>query len=241
MPPKVPETIKPQKGSDPFCGYKRGLTPLVARHLASLLLGFAMTAGLFAMVPWMIGTAPGKNDLERLVSVQLRELRPPEPEKKEPEPPKVEEEKPPEPEIPMERMMQKPPEVKPLDLPAFRPDLSLSAVAGPTLAPPPPPGPMTYEAGEVDQTPRTLVQMPPVYPFRARRMGIEGWVRVRFLVDTEGRPGSIQILEAEPAGVFEDAVVQAISGWRFEAAVKDGRRVASWVVTPIRFQLGGAS
>lgn len=234
MPPKVPEA----QHTVAWGGIRKtGL----ARPAMSLFFGFFMTGCIFAMVPWMIASPPAKEDLEALSSVQLRELRPPEPEEKEPEPPKLEEEKPPEPEVPMAFPVQRPPEVPPVDMPAFRPDLSLSAVAGPSFAPPPPPRAMTYEAGEVDQAPRTLVQMKPVYPFRAKRMGIEGWVRVRFLVDAEGRPANIQILEAEPAGVFEDAVIQAISGWRFEAAFKDGRKVASWVVTPIRFQLGGAS
>ncbi|MCW7753895.1 energy transducer TonB [Desulfobotulus sp. H1] len=239
MPPKALKEkggsalLYPEKGSGSFFG-RSVLVYVTATGLALLV-----TLGIFAMVPWMIGPPPDASDLERMVSVQLRDLRPPEPEP-EPEPPKPPEEKPPEPDVPMEQIMQRPlPEVPQMEPIPFTPDLRLSAVPGPAIAPPPPAGPMTFEAGEVDVAPRTMVQTPPIYPFRARRMGIEGWVRVRFLVGTDGVPRNIHVLEADPEGVFEDAVIQAISNWRFEAAVMEGRRVAAWVVTPIRFQLGG--
>jgi outer membrane biosynthesis protein TonB len=44
-----------------------------------------------------------------------------------------------------------------------------------------------YGIGEVDSKPGILGQALPPYPHRARRRGVEGWVKVRFLITAEGR------------------------------------------------------
>lgn len=45
----------------------------------------------------------------------------------------------------------------------------------------------------------------PLYPIRARNLGIEGWVMLRFSVDENGEVigNSIQTIEEQPAGYFE--------------------------------------
>ncbi|MCH8479184.1 MAG: TonB family protein, partial [Wenzhouxiangella sp.] len=45
--------------------------------------------------------------------------------------------------------------------------------------------------------------------------GIEGYVDLSFVIDQEGRVQAINIINAEPAGVFETAVVNAFSRWRY--------------------------
>ena len=71
------------------------------------------------------------------------------------------------------------------------------------------------------------------------RLRTEGTVRVRFLVRRDGTVGEIIIEAADPEGVFEDAVRDAVSRWRFEPGRLAGEAVAAWVVMPITFDLSG--
>ena len=64
-------------------------------------------------------------------------------------------------------------------------------------------------------------------------------MQVRFLVRRDGTVGEVIIESAEPAGVFEEAVREAVSRWRFEPGRLAGESVAAWVVQPLRFDLSG--
>jgi protein TonB len=69
------------------------------------------------------------------------------------------------------------------------------------------------------------VRMQPEYPFRARRRGIEGQVLVAFDVTADGATQNIEILEAKPPGVFDEAVLKAVRQWRF--SVDEHRQLAN--------------
>lgn len=63
--------------------------------------------------------------------------------------------------------------------------------------------------------PLKLTRAPkPRYPASAK--GVEGWVRVEFYVTPEGRTERIRVLSSEPAGVFDQAAVDAMEDARFE-------------------------
>lgn len=61
-------------------------------------------------------------------------------------------------------------------------------------------------------------RVPPEYPRRAQRRGLEGYVELTFLVTPDGRvdTDSIRVVEARPGNVFDRAARQAVSQWRFE-------------------------
>ncbi len=64
---------------------------------------------------------------------------------------------------------------------------------------------------------RPLRHDPPRFPERAMRDGIvESKVRVRLWVTPEGKVDQVDVLEATPPGVFDDAVRRALSLWTFE-------------------------
>lgn len=65
-------------------------------------------------------------------------------------------------------------------------------------------------------------RVPPSYPRRAQRRGLEGHVVVEFLIrpDGEVKAGSVRVVEARPRRVFDEAATRAVADWRFEA---DGR------------------
>ncbi len=94
-----------------------------------------------------------------------------------------------------------------------------------------------YSLGDVDSAPGALGQALPPYPRRARRRGIEGWVKVRFLVTKGGRVQNLSVLEESPTGVFHKTVMNTVPRWRFKPARKDGRPVDVWVEQPIHFKL----
>ncbi len=97
-----------------------------------------------------------------------------------------------------------------------------------------------YSLGQVDAAPRAMYQALPRYPRRARQRNIEGWVKVRFLVDKEGRVRNLRILEESPPDVFHETVMETAPRWRFRPATKEGRPVNVWVEQTINFRMDDA-
>jgi TonB family protein len=75
----------------------------------------------------------------------------------------------------------------------------------------------------------------PVYPEAARKKGIEGWVELAFTVTPNGTVENVEVRNASPANVFDDAAVRAIRGWRFEPVERDGEKVAQRAMVRLRF------
>ncbi|MGG4607089.1 TonB family protein [Providencia sp. Me31A] len=81
--------------------------------------------------------------------------------------------------------------------------------------------------------PRALHKQAPVYPERARRLGKEGYVKVRYDIDDSGRVTNIEFVEVSPKGLFERDVKRAMNRWKFE------KQPAKGYVTEIYFKLDG--
>lgn len=60
----------------------------------------------------------------------------------------------------------------------------------------------------------------PSFPRAAQRRGIEGHVVVRYNVSPEGAVTDVEVVEAQPSGVFERAVMRALEGWRYVSATE---------------------
>ncbi len=71
------------------------------------------------------------------------------------------------------------------------------------------------------------VKVAPVYPAAARRDKLEGYVLVEFTVAATGRVEDARVIEAEPAGVFDQAALDAVAKFRYKPRVEDGQAVAS--------------
>jgi len=95
----------------------------------------------------------------------------------------------------------------------------------------------TFAMGEIDHPLIPTVQTPPFYPLRARRNGIEGWVKVSFIVSTKGLVEKVSILSANPKNIFDQAVRRCVMGWRFKPGTVDGVPVKTAVETTVRFNL----
>jgi len=77
----------------------------------------------------------------------------------------------------------------------------------------------------------------PVYPEASRRAKQEGTVLVRVLINEDGHPGNISILESSGFGALDRAAVDALQEWRFRPATVGSTKVKSLVVVPVRFRL----
>lgn len=75
----------------------------------------------------------------------------------------------------------------------------------------------------------------PDYPRIARDSGTEGWVDMEFVVRADGSVADIGVTAAQPAGTFDAAAVAALSRWRFEPVVRDGRAVEQRARMRMRF------
>ncbi|PHM64076.1 transporter [Xenorhabdus stockiae] len=95
--------------------------------------------------------------------------------------------------------------------------------------------PVTSEKSEVQSGPKALSRIDPVYSDRARQLGIEGSVQVKYDIDENGRVKNIEILSAEPKNLFDREVRNAMRKWRYE------KKPATGYVTTIEFKLTGVS
>lgn len=77
----------------------------------------------------------------------------------------------------------------------------------------------------------------PVYPPHALRNGVEGWVELEFTITEQGLVRDVEVLGAEPRGVFESAATTAVGTWRFKPRLANGRPVAQRSVVTLRFNV----
>jgi protein TonB len=85
--------------------------------------------------------------------------------------------------------------------------------------------PQVSMAGGSDRGPVPQVRLEPDYPPQAKDRGIEGWVLFQFTVTKEGRTKDIVIVDAQPKGIWDRNTVRAVSNWRYQPALKDGKPV----------------
>ncbi|NOX34329.1 MAG: energy transducer TonB [Deltaproteobacteria bacterium] len=94
-----------------------------------------------------------------------------------------------------------------------------------------------YSMGELDSPLIPLVKIPPIYPIRASRRGVGGFVTVQFLVTKNGKVEHIKILKARPENIFNQNVIHCVSQWKFKPGTVEGIPVATLARTTIRFKL----
>jgi periplasmic protein TonB len=205
-------------------------------------IALAMNLTLFAIMPYLLQRQPAKPDYEQLVShinvirmqrpdsaVRRKTVKPPESAKKKEEPP------------------SRPPSRQPLQAKLTLPfEINPRLPGGPATLDLPPPATAAFHMsgmqdafglGDLDGPLTPLGRIPPVYPMAAKRRGIQGWVKVKFVVNEQGVVERITIVDAQPAGMFDQSVIRCVSKWRFKPGTVEGLPVKAWVETTIRFEL----
>lgn len=70
-----------------------------------------------------------------------------------------------------------------------------------------------------------LERIAPKYPTRAARKNMEGWVRLSYVVDVEGKVKDIIVHDSSGNKSFEKASIRAIEQWVYSPATKDGKPI----------------
>jgi protein TonB len=108
-------------------------------------------------------------------------------------------------------------------------------------SPPPLPPPDTGSDSEVflafDEPPVLIAFVEPEYPKAAREAGFEGSVRVRVLVDEQGKVIDADILFSDVYPEMEEAAIKAAMKCRFKPAMQQKTPVRAHVMIPFVFQL----
>jgi len=209
-----------------------GARPRSPMVLAALL-ALGVNIFLFALLPGM-RTSPRRSEetlrLRPVTMIRLKEMTPPPP-----------------PEAPKEPEKQDKPLKPRLDLPIDPTPVHTTAAptlkAGPglpeldTTAFNPGPVDMVFGESQLDKPPMPTHKVAPIYPFRAKRLGISGSVTVKFLVEKDGSIRDMEIVGSTPPGVFDRAVLDAVGRWTFNPGEITGEKVRVRVTKIIHFNL----
>lgn len=93
------------------------------------------------------------------------------------------------------------------------------------------------DQSQLDTIPLPTFKRSPRYPYRAKRMGLEGKVTITFIVDKDGKVSDITIINADPPEIFNESVLNAVSAWKYAPGELLGRKVTTLVTTSILFKL----
>jgi protein TonB len=205
----------------------------------------AMTLHAFAGMA-LLSYEPSRQALFAAVPIMVDLITPPRIEPK-PEPP-VEVPPPPKPK-PIPKPVVKAPEpppvlTAPVEAPSPSPILVAPPPPEPAPPPPPAPAPIIAAAPPVVVTPPIftadyLDNPPPAYPSMSRRLGEQGRVILRVLVNAGGSADEIQIRDSSGHARLDNAARDTVRGWRFVPAKRGEVPVSAWVLIPISFRLEG--
>lgn len=122
------------------------------------------------------------------------------------------------------------------NLPAMNPELSPAEVP-PAESPPAPAAEALpeYEVGALSG-PKINGRFSPAYPFKLKKLGREGRVVLRLLIDETGRLVEREVVQSA-APEFLAAVERELAGARFTPALNGGRPVKCLAVLPVTFRL----
>ena len=93
-----------------------------------------------------------------------------------------------------------------------------------------------FDVSEVDQDPKRIVAVRPVYPLNLKMREIEGWVLLFVVIDDKGNVVKAQGWRYSHPDFVRPAI-EAVLKWKFEPGYKDGRPVKVRRIQPISFKL----
>ena len=201
--------------------------PLLRFAIPFVLAGF-VTFGLFYLMQSLIGVEGQLDDSEKIKVVDfVRVKRSEEVKKKEREPPKKEQidDTPPPPDFAMDQSQSM--DGGGLGI-AAAVDTSMGLDTG---------GGFSMASADGDAVP--MVRVPPQYPERALQRGIEGRVLVEFTISRSGSVKNPKVVAYEPSTIFNKAALKAVSQWKYNPKIVNGKAVEQpGVRIAIPFRLG---
>ncbi len=88
----------------------------------------------------------------------------------------------------------------------------------------------------VEEMPKIIKRVPPVYPELAIKANLEGTVYLKFWVDKEGNPRDVSVVQST-ADIFNEPAITAATQFLFIPAYMNAGPVAVWITMPFRFRL----
>lgn len=166
---------------------------------------------------------------------------PPKPPPPKPEPPKKQPVKNPVkkkmPVIPKQAALPKQADLpKPQPIADEQPSVANTAPAAPQVVSRPAPAVVSSEP-RISTGVIPLERIPPKYPARAANRHIEGWVKIEFTITASGTVEKAEVVEAEPAEIFDEAALKAINQWTFKEKIVNGVAVEQRAVQTLQFKL----
>jgi protein TonB len=84
-----------------------------------------------------------------------------------------------------------------------------------------------------------LDNQPPSYPPLSRRLGEQGRVVLRVLVDSNGSAGQVEVRASSGSERLDESARATVRRWKFVPAKRGSEPFAEWVLIPISFKLEG--
>jgi TonB family protein len=103
----------------------------------------------------------------------------------------------------------------------------------PTVGPVLPRG--VLKVGDAVKTPKRLVNAAPTYPQEAIDAKVQGVVVLDVLVDAEGVPSEVQVVQGIP--LLDAAAIEAVKKWRYEPTLLNGVAVPIAMTVSLNFSL----
>lgn len=198
------------------------------RLLVSMLVGIAVTFGLFVFMAELIANSarpPEKGSGPVVIDILVAEKQAKPMTRKRPPPP------PPPPKTP-----PKTPPVEPDPVDNSAPAVNLEAPriqtsgSGGFTAP-------TALSRDGDAQP--IVRIEPKYPIKAARDGKEGWVKMSFTINELGGVEDVTVVDADPKRVFDKEAKRALRKWKYKPKVEDGKAMKQFnQQVVLEFKLG---
>ncbi len=93
----------------------------------------------------------------------------------------------------------------------------------------------TYELKDLDTHPKPLHQVQPKYPYELKKQGIAGWVKLEWVIDSQGNVVRPKVLESSLRD-FEQPAIQSILESKWHPGTKAGKAVSVRVRQRMDFQ-----
>lgn len=203
----------------------------MVRFLVSILLGAAVTFGLFVFMAFLVSSGDrSKDDQQENIIVEVNTTPPKsaaEQRRRVPPPP------PPPPKTPPKQQTPEPETSNNTGGLNFNmPGVQMSSASTGLSAP----GAGMGRDG--DATP--IVRIEPKYPIQAARDGKEGYVILSFSINKIGGVEDVKVIEAKPKRVFDKEARRALRKWKYKPKIVDGvPLVQKGLTVQLDFKMGG--
>lgn len=146
----------------------------------------------------------------------------------------------PPPEEPEEEPPEPPPESAPnLDM-ALDVELSVGPGGGVSLSIPKfamAGGDDPFGSGDLESPPKPYRKSPPVYPSNLLSKGVGGKVEIACVINASGAISSSKVRKSSGNSSLDQAALKAVRKWKFNPAVRGGKKVKATCVVPFNFEI----